>query len=231
MGLVTLTKQSSRGTFNLNQDDIVKMYEKSSTTIIEYIDQENGILKSEAVSEDIADVFALTTNLAQTTIGGVTLYLNASRVIYTTEINSLAVVNYNNGGAKPEVLKLDVDEATFIASLPSGMFSLPYKSYIASLTQTGTNAPVATVIYNELSGTPAEGYVAVGTFSLTLASAFPTGKVFIMVGTDVSGASTTFTNAYRGDDNTIYLEVLDMSTGAGTNGALGDTIIEIRVYD
>ena len=139
MGLITLTKQSSRGTFNLNQDDIVKMYEKSSTTIIEYIDQENGILKSEAVSEAIADVFALTTNLAQTTIGGVTLYLNANRVIYTTEINSLAVVNYNNSGANPEVLKLDVDEATFIASLPTS-FSQP-KIYRALLTQTGTDTP------------------------------------------------------------------------------------------
>lgn len=212
MGLITLTKQSSRGTFNLNQDDIVKMYEKSSTTIIEYIDQENGILKSEAVSEDIADVFALTTNLAQTTIGGVTLYLNASRVIYTTEINSLAVVNYNNGGSNPEVLKLDVDEATFIASLPTS-FNEP-KVYVALITQSGTNAPILTELENTLGVTLSTSRTGAGQYKLIAPSSiFLSGKTWTNISqfqldgaaADIRRTSDTEITVLSGLSNTLAL--------------------------
>jgi hypothetical protein len=49
-------------------------------------------------------------------------------------------------------------------------------AYLAHVTQTGTSAPVATVIANSLSAAPVWSYVSVGVYRLTLAGAFPAAK-------------------------------------------------------
>ena len=50
------------------------------------------------------------------------------------------------------------------------------KVYIALLTQTGTDAPVATVLKNTLGGVPVWSYSNVGVYTGTLASAFTANK-------------------------------------------------------
>lgn len=70
-----------------------------------------------------------------------------------------------------------------------------FKVYIATVTQTGTNAPVPTVLFNSLGGTPAWSYAGVGIYNLTLASAFPENKTAIFptpdTGTIVSASRTS----------------------------------------
>lgn len=138
MALILVTQKSSRNTFNINEIDIVKMYEKGSDTVIEHIDSDSGLLKVAIVDESAVSLYALSTILVQTAIAGITIYLNSNRVVNITEINSLAVITYNAGGDKNEILKLSVDEATFLASLPSGGRNI--KEYDALFSQ---NAPIA----------------------------------------------------------------------------------------
>ena len=66
------------------------------------------------------------------------------------------------------------------------------KVYIALLTQTGTDAPVATVLKNTLGGVPVWSYSSVGVYNAELSNAF-TGD---LIGFAYSGADdeATFTN-------------------------------------
>ncbi len=54
------------------------------------------------------------------------------------------------------------------------------KVYRALLTQTGTDAPVATVLENTLGGTPVWGRSGAGIYPLTLEGCFTANKTFIL---------------------------------------------------
>lgn len=95
----------------------------------------------------------------------------------------------------------------------------PYKVYTALLTQSGTSAPVATVLENTLGGTVTWNYEDVGDYSATLTGAFTTGKTWIIVGTDTATFSSYHTNP-----NSVGI------TSPAGNGALSSRSIEIRVY-
>ena len=107
---------------------------------------------------------------------------------------------------------------------------LPYKVYTALLTQTGTDAPVATVLENTLGGTVVWSYNDVGDYIATLSGAFISGKTFLIV-TNANVAS---------DGNTLGLywltsDLLSLTTAneldALTNNIMvNETSIEIRVY-
>lgn len=65
------------------------------------------------------------------------------------------------------------------------------KVYKALLTQTGTSAPVATVLVNTLSGTPVWTRLGVGNYNLTLVGEFITDKTYIPnFGTSVGNGRT-----------------------------------------
>ena len=100
------------------------------------------------------------------------------------------------------------------------------KVYKALLTQTGTDAPVATVLVNTLSGTPVWSYFGVGRYRMTLVGQFLTGKVIFLLGN--SDFSFSFA-AYRVDDDTI-----EVNTGsfvpALQDSFLYETSILIEVY-
>lgn len=53
------------------------------------------------------------------------------------------------------------------------------KVYKALLNQSGTSAPVATVLQNTLGATPVYSRVVAGEYNITLAGAFPVGKTHI----------------------------------------------------
>lgn len=59
----------------------------------------------------------------------------------------------------------------------------PYKVYTALLRQTGTSAPVATVLEDTLGGTVGWTYEDVGEYSAILTGAFTLGKTWIIIGT------------------------------------------------
>lgn len=56
---------------------------------------------------------------------------------------------------------------------------LPYKVWVANLTQSGSDAPTATVLQNTLGGTVVLTRNSTGSYTLTLSSAFTAGKTAI----------------------------------------------------
>lgn len=111
------------------------------------------------------------------------------------------------------------------------------KRFVAYINQTFPNPPVATVLINTLGGTPVFTKTATGSFVMTLAGAFPAGKVFIRNGIDrpiinFSNTSIKIVQVYRSSDNTITF-----LTWAGVigSGVLSDTVLSdfdltIEVY-
>lgn len=104
----------------------------------------------------------------------------------------------------------------------------PYEKYVALLTQTGTNAPVATVLENTLGGTVVWGRTTDGSYTATLSGAFTSAKtvVFCTGGTaDYDGMMS----GNRSSSNVIAVLTSD-SDGNLSDNRLTVASIEIRVY-
>ena len=95
------------------------------------------------------------------------------------------------------------------------------KRYVALLSQSGADAPVATVLENSLGGAVVWTYDATGEYLATLAGAFTANKTTCMIA-PVAAFANLFT-AERLSDNTVLV------SGSGDD-ALINRIIEITVY-
>jgi hypothetical protein len=115
---------------------------------------------------------------------------------------------------------------TLIDNIPSGGDSRPYKVYTALLTQSGTDAPVATVLENTL-GNITWSYEGVGKYRANLAGAFTENKTFLLDNQD---------NTFYMLKNLASTNYIAYSAYAVLDDTLGDeflneTPIEIRVYN
>lgn len=108
-------------------------------------------------------------------------------------------------------------------------FSNPkYKVYTALLTQTGTSAPVATVLENTI-GAIVFGYDQPGTYTLTLSGAFPAAKTWVIINASVAASDFSITfSISRLSDNVLNLS--SHTTFNPENDLISGTAIEIRVY-
>lgn len=115
--------------------------------------------------------------------------------------------------------------------------SRPYKVYTALLTQSGSNAPTATILENNI-GSIVWSRSTNGTYVATLAGAFTVGKTNVITnGAYVGGFTVIGTNQFNA--NAIYffsqVQTANTSTGAiiysNTDSVLDKVFIEIRVYD
>jgi hypothetical protein len=104
-----------------------------------------------------------------------------------------------------------------------------YLSYVALLSQTGTDAPVATVLVNTLGGTVVWTRDSAGFYIATLSGAFPLAKTYLLIN---QGATSNLNTIYNSEDgepsNSIYLETA--VAGTPTDGQLYYITVEIRVY-
>ncbi len=109
----------------------------------------------------------------------------------------------------------------------------PYRSYVAIVTQSGTSAPTATVLENQLGGTVVFTYLGVGQYAMTLVGAFPINKSYCvqhqMAGSEDNADTKFLLYCKRNSDDAFLLETLDDSA-ANTNALLKEQFIEIRVY-
>lgn len=136
-------------------------------------------------------------------------------------------------------------DSTFVLSAPSraalakGMASwtpatssgASYLVYTALLTQTGTAAPVATVLENTLGGTVVWSYDATGSYTATLSGVFTSAKTIIFYTSNTWAPD--FTNPlgilmYRHDANSI--KCFTGISENNSNDVLNNCPIEIRVY-
>lgn len=113
-----------------------------------------------------------------------------------------------------------------IADLGSGTSA--YKVYVALLTQTGINAPVATVIKNTLSGPIVWARTLAGNYTGTLIAAFSADKTATFI-TNGASVSVGDIHLYRFSD-----DVLHLSSGSegfpGSDGAIVKASVKIEVY-
>ena len=103
----------------------------------------------------------------------------------------------------------------------------PYKSYIAILNQTGTAAPVATVLENNI-GSIVRTRSSTGFYLGTLTSAFVSDKTVVFV--TPANAPNHAIKAFAGNPNAINIFTADLS-GNSIDEALARTSVEIRVYN
>jgi hypothetical protein len=116
----------------------------------------------------------------------------------------------------------------FTVSDVSSLFNLGYKVYVASLIQTGTSAPVATVLQNTTGGTFTWLYADVGKSQIAVSGiTLPANKVAIFMSSStgnlgLGGKITT----------TTQIDVEQFSSGGGgyADGMSAGTSIEIRIY-
>jgi len=98
----------------------------------------------------------------------------------------------------------------------------PYKIYTALLSQSGTNAPVATVLGLNEIGTIIWTRVGGGSYSGTLVGAFTANKTAIIISNSSLAGFSVFAGRF-GDD-------LVNLTSSGDN-QITEATIEIKVYD
>lgn len=102
------------------------------------------------------------------------------------------------------------------------------KVYKALLTQTGTGAPVATILTNTLSGTPVWSYSATGRYVLTLTSEFTSAKTSFFINATNSADGGYLFGGFRA--NTDEVNVSSSSAGVLSDDLLNETPITIEVY-
>lgn len=116
-----------------------------------------------------------------------------------------------------------------------------YKSYVATINQSGTNAPVATNInQNELTDSPTFYYDAVGKFRIASDDFgnLSDGKVSVFCGSGNQSDSSKSLDCYTTtapvgrDANQLKCEVAleTIHNNTFTDGLIFNTQIEIRVY-
>lgn len=102
------------------------------------------------------------------------------------------------------------------------------KKYVALLSQSGTDAPVATVLENTLGGTVVWSYDDVGSYIATLAGVFAANKTWFSANTEYSNNDFSV-NCRRDSDNEAFVHVYFPGEDTGTDG-WANLSVEIRVY-
>jgi hypothetical protein len=139
-------------------------------------------------------------------------YLNAPMVLITPSIAGLDATDVQ--GALTEMVPKLVN----------------YTEYVAKISQTGTNAPTATVISNTLDLTPtiSFSYINVGNYFVSASfPSFPIAKTVVSI--TQGNAGTAFVSADVNTTTNIQLYTRN-SAGAFANSLIQNTFLTIRVY-
>lgn len=113
--------------------------------------------------------------------------------------------------------------AQAIAALGGGGGDPGYLEYVATLSQNGTNAPVANVLINTLVGTPTFARIGAGNYTMTLTGAWTSGKTVILPGTipaNIVGGSVALVEVVR-----ISADVIAIKTGDAFASSLLDDLL------
>jgi hypothetical protein len=116
-------------------------------------------------------------------------------------------------------------------------YSPPYKSAVLLLTQTGTNAPVITTLYNNI-GNITSSYSSSGVYNLISSGLFVINKTFILANTNDDPVGNIMKTVNYSNANTIiintysinYFVTDDQIEPTSLDDSLNNFCIEIRVY-
>tara|TARA_B110000208_G_C11604283_1_gene371230 strand:+ start:49 stop:507 length:459 start_codon:yes stop_codon:yes gene_type:complete len=116
-----------------------------------------------------------------------------------------------------------------IANLANAV-QLGYTSLVQLLTQTGTNAPVATEVYNNTGETFTWSYVSSGVYRITsTGTPFTVNKTVVFANPGAPGAvgATIQWNLI----NSSTIELTSLNLNATTNGLITGGSFEIKIYN
>ena len=123
-----------------------------------------------------------------------------------------ATANFNGGG-----------------TAPYKVYTAPYKVYTALLTQSGTDAPVATVLENTLGGDIVWSRGGEGYYIATSSGLFTIDKTGVFI---EPSSNLAITGYFQVNDKTINtVEIATAVTIGIADNGLYKTSIEIRVYN
>jgi hypothetical protein len=126
----------------------------------------------------------------------------------------------------------DYVESNIPAPTPS---TPPYKSYIALITQTGTNVPTANILENTFGAVPTFSRTNYGVgawyYTLTLANAFPANKTFVQSSAYGYNYISNFGDSRQFTFNRVDNSTFEIFDSSGADGQLLNVPIEIRVYN
>lgn len=109
MSKILLNRYADGAEISIEDSLLLKAYTRNSLTHVEYLDELNGYVKAVDVTDTLAKVGAVSSNLVQTTISdGSTVWINKIRVTGAYDKNSLGVLSFDKGGAALETIKLNV---------------------------------------------------------------------------------------------------------------------------
>lgn len=138
-----------------------------------------------------------------------------------SEFDQVTVLN----GTESLVGYADTDNIRVLVS-DLKKFIKPYKEYVATLAQTGTADPVATILKNELTGTIMWERGSTGQFTGTVSdNQFVANKTFITVNSVYPDRQH---QAYRINEDSVEIDQQDM-LGVSQDVLYGN-LVEIRVY-
>lgn len=121
----------------------------------------------------------------------------------------------------------DTGGGTFASKYVTGEELFGYKKYTATISQTGTNNPVVTVLENNLSGAIVWTRITDGNYNGALTGAFPTAsKTFLLIGQK----NDTITSLTYADADNVNIGTINPITMLAEDGLLTNTTIEIRIY-
>ncbi len=115
----------------------------------------------------------------------------------------------------------------------SYLTALPYTEYDATLTQSGTSAPTATVVYNNTGGTITWTRSSTGTYKATISGAtFTTGSTVALISNNYTSSTlgintTALTSTTVITINSLTYSSFNMSL---TDGVLNNTSIKIQIF-
>lgn len=209
--------------------------------IITALDQTNAdydILTLDASSSASTDDFLHYRENAENSDSSKFAFIGSDIIIQEDQINLTASMfsGWINGIRLCENLDVamqtlinDFQTVKIVPSTATGYPSKSYKSYIALISQTGTNAPTANVLENELGGSITFSYLSPGIYQADSNSLFTAGKTT----TSISGCnkSDAILNFFSYDKDVCPLFSYHLFTSANANDIIQRTTIEIRVYD
>jgi len=125
---------------------------------------------------------------------------------------------------------LDTQDITLY--IGSGSQNIPYifasKQYVAFLTQSGSNAPSASILINSIGDIDWQ-YSSAGVYTGTLVLAFTNGKTIPMVSNNTNANSGNSIHIKRFDNNTVYITTANSGSGL-SDDILSETPVDIKVY-
>ena len=123
----------------------------------------------------------------------------------------------------------DYNGATYDTKKVTGAQVRPYKTYLVSISQSGTSAPTFNYSYSELTSSVTLGRRGVGLYSITLsASEFTLDKTFVHISSGQGGVGVVL-EAYRNSATQVYIGSSDSLSQAYMDSLLNDCQIEIKI--